>query len=130
MIPQGLRIFLAVEPIDMRRSIDGLIAAVAERLKQDAKAERALYAFTNARRDRIKVLWRVKSGWSLLYTRLDEGHRARLPPVPAGAVSLAVDPATLAALLDGVKKQSTTREIVREARSKVQISSPDSMAAR
>lgn len=30
MIPGGLRIFVATQPIDMRCSIDGLVAAVAE----------------------------------------------------------------------------------------------------
>ncbi len=64
--------FVAVEPIDMRRSIDGLVLAVTERLQQDAKVERALYAFANARRDRVKIIWRTSTGWCLLYTRLVE----------------------------------------------------------
>jgi hypothetical protein len=38
----------------MRCSIDGLVAAVAERLKQDAAAARVVYAFANARADRAK----------------------------------------------------------------------------
>ena len=46
----------------MRRSIDGLVLAVTERLQQDAKVERALYAFANARRDRVKIIWRTSTG--------------------------------------------------------------------
>lgn len=130
MIPAGLRIFVAVEPIDMRRSIDGLVAAVAERLKQDAKTERALYAFTNARRDRVKVVWRNANGWCLLYARLDEGYRATLPSGDAGAPSIAIDARALAAILDGAKKRPTAREIVREARAKVTISAPMSTSGR
>jgi transposase len=130
MIPAGLRMFVAVEPIDMRRSIDGLVLAVSERLRQDAKAERALYAFANARRDRVKIIWRTTTGWCLLYTRLDAGHRVPLPAAPAGAVSVAVDARSLAAILDGVKRRPTTREVVREARTKAQITSPTSTAAR
>ena len=79
MIPGGLRIFVAVEPIDMRCSIDGLVAAVAARLKQDAAVERALYVFANARGDRCKMVWRNKNCWSLLYTRFDAGVFVLLP---------------------------------------------------
>lgn len=129
MIPGGLKILLAVEPIDMRRSIDGLVAAVAERLKKDAAADRALYVFANLRRDRVKVLWRDATGWCLLYKRL-EGARATLPEVPEGAVSISVDARVLASILDGTKKHPTVREIVREAREKVAATTPISRAHR
>lgn len=127
MIPGGLKIMLAVEPIDMRRSIDGLIVAVAERLKKDAAAERALYVFANLRRDRIKILWRDATGWCLLYKRL-EGARATLPEIEAGAVSVHVDARTLASILDGTKLRPTAREVVREAREKVAALAPISKA--
>lgn len=129
MIPGGLRIFVAVEPIDMRCSIDGLVAAVAARLKQDAAVERALYVFANARGDRAKMVWRNKNCWSLLYTRFDTGFRVLLPE-SKGAASVSVDGRTLAAILDGVKKRPTAREVVKEARARVQISSPMSRTER
>lgn len=121
MIPGGLCIYLAVLPIDMRRSIDGLIVAVTERFAKDAKVERALWVFANAARDRVKVLWRDRTGWCLLYKRL-EAHRVILPPSTPGAASIVVDARTLSALLDGVARhrvRPTTRDIVREAREKV-----------
>lgn len=127
MIPGGLRIYLAVLPIDMRRSIDGLIVAVRERLAQDAAAERALWVFANAQRDRVKVLWRDLTGWCLLYKRLDKNRVVLPASIPEGAASIVVDARTLAALLDGVarhKVKPTTRDIVKEARAKVQISAP------
>jgi transposase len=123
MIPAGLRIFAAVEPIDMRRSIDGLVAAVAERFKQDARVERALWVFANTRRDRVKVLWHDRTGWCLLYKRL-ERHRTTLPTPPDGGSSALIDARALAAILDGVKQRATARELVREAREKVSISAP------
>jgi transposase len=126
MIPSGLRIFVAIEPIDMRCSIDGLVAAVAARLKKDAAAERAIFVFVNARRDRAKMVWRNHHLWSLLYTRLDVGYRVLLPKVKDGTLSAVVDARTLAAILDGAKKRPTTHEIVKEARARVSISSPTS----
>lgn len=130
MIPTGLRILVAVEPIDMRRSIDGLVAAVTERLKQDPATERALYVFANARRDRAKMVWRNSHGWCLLYTRLDAGFRVTLPATKEGIASVVVDARTLSTILDGAKKRATTREIVREARAKALISSPTSTRTR
>lgn len=129
MIPGGLQIFLAVQPIDMRRSIDGLLVAVKERLEKDALAERGLYVFANAQQDRVKVLWRTRTSWCLLYARLD-GHRVVLPsPIPNGATNIVIDARTLSALLDGVARsrtKPTTRDIVKEAREKVQIRAPTS----
>ncbi len=124
MIPAGLRIVVALAPIDMRRSIDGLVAAVADRFQQDAAVGRVVYAFANARKDRAKLLWRTEHQWCLLYTRLDAGYRVTLPVAKDGVASVSVDARQLAAILDGAKKRATTREIVREARAKVSISSP------
>src|SRR5688500_9169426 len=125
-----MRIFVALEPIDMRCSIDGLVAAVSDRLKKDAMVERALFVFANARRDRAKMVWRNKNCWCLLYTRLDAGYRVTLPETKDGTVSVVVDARTLTAILDGTKKRPTARGVVREARARVQISSPTSTTAR
>jgi len=130
MIPGGLRILVALEPIDMRCSIDGLVAAVASRLKQDAAVERAVYVFANSKRDRAKLVWRTAHQWCLLYTRLDAGVRVVLPTAPGGVTSVAVDARALAAILDGTKRSATPREIVREARARVSISSPTSTSTR
>lgn len=130
MIPGGLRIFVAVEPVDMRRSIDGLVATVQERLGKDAKAERALFVFANARRDRAKMVWRTRNSWSLLYMRLDAGYRVVLPSAAVGDASVVVDARELAAILDGAKTRPTERDVVREARARVSISTPTSTTAR
>ena len=130
MIPAGLRIVVALAPMDMRRSIDGLAAAVADRLHQDAAVARVVYAFANTRRDRAKLIWRTEHQWCLLYTRLDAGYRVTLPVAQDGVASVSVDARQLAAILDGAKKRATTRETVREARAKVSISSPSSSTRR
>jgi transposase len=130
MIPAGLRILVATQPIDMRRSIDGLVAAVAERLSQDAAVERVIYVFTNAGKDRAKLVWRNAHQWCLFYTKLDVGYRVTIPIAHDGIASVSVDARALAAILDGTKKRATAREVVREARAKVQISSPTSTRKR
>ena len=53
--PGALRVFLAVEPADMRKSFNGLFALAVDQLKEDP-AQGALFVFTNRRRNRIKLL--------------------------------------------------------------------------
>ena len=118
MIPSNLRVLLATSPVDMRRSFDGLARLVVDALGEDPRASNALFVFVNHKRDRLKVLWRDATGWCLLYKRLDENVVALPEHVPDGVVSVDVDAAALARLLDGVKPQrrETDREIARMSR--------------
>lgn len=99
MIPAHVRIFLCTEPLDMRRSFDGLALAARERLGKDPR-EGGLFAFVNKRSNRLKVLWFDRNGYCLLYKRL---HRAlfRLPEA-GGSVVLQINGTALATLLEGV----------------------------
>lgn len=71
-LPPSVRIFVAREPADMRKAFDGLSALVASMLRQDPLSGH-LFCFFNKRRDRIKVLWWDRSGYTLLYHRLEKG---------------------------------------------------------
>lgn len=53
--PASLRVFIALEPCDMRAGINTLHALVADKLKEEARGG-ALFVFTNKRRRLIKVL--------------------------------------------------------------------------
>ena len=57
----SLRVFVALEPCDMRKSFNGLEALVANRLKECVK-DGALFLFTNKKRNRLKVLYWDGSG--------------------------------------------------------------------
>jgi transposase len=52
----GLKVWVALEPCDLRKSFNGLAGLVGERLKEDLKAG-GLFVFTNRRRTRLKVLY-------------------------------------------------------------------------
>lgn len=61
----SLKVFVAVEPCDMRRSFNGLHDAVSNQLMEDPKSG-SLYAFTNKRRSLLKILYWDGSGlWVL-----------------------------------------------------------------
>ena len=126
MIPAKGRVLLAVEPCDMRRWIEGLRKTVAERFGEDATS--SMYVFANGKRDRVKILWHTPTGWFVLYKQLDK-RRVRLPTVAEGARSIVIDKTTLTLLLDGVPSRGarpTSREIAREARRKVGLSTTKS----
>ncbi len=103
----GVRVFLATEPVDLRRGHDGLCALVRSRYDRDPY-DGSLFVFVGRRGDRIKVLYWDRGGFMLLYKRLERG-RFKIPPVPTNATSVALDAASLAMLLDGVDLASVRR---------------------
>jgi len=101
MIPRGVRIFVCTEPQDMRRSFDGLSLAVREVLGDDPQ-NGALFVFVNKRSNRLKCLWWDRTGYCLLYKRLDRA-RFRLPSsVDVGSSRVSICGTELARILEGV----------------------------
>jgi transposase len=68
-----LRVWLYGEPVDMRKSFDGLYALARHGLKQDP-LQGALFAFVNRRGTQIKVLYFDRSGWCVWAKRLEAGR--------------------------------------------------------
>jgi transposase len=101
MIPAGVEIYLALEPVDMRLSFDRLSGLAKERIGYEARSG-ALFVFFGRRRDSLKVLFFDGSGMCIFYKRLDRGS-FKIPEAPrADARHVEVDDATLEALLDGI----------------------------
>lgn len=117
-MPTGMKVMLAVEPVHMRLSFDGLASLVTERFGSDPRTERMMFVFLNRQRTALKVLWRDRKGWFILARRLDE-HVLVLPRnIPEGARSVAVDTRTLALLMEGVEvvRRETRRDVAHAAR--------------
>lgn len=105
-LPSTTRIFLAVEPADMRKGFDGLSQLVRDRIAQDPLSGH-LYVFRNRRRDRIKVLYWDRDGLALWYKRLEKGT-FRFPEAVDGRVE--VTPAEIAAILEGIDLRQARRQ--------------------
>ena len=67
------QVYLCREPVDFRRSLDGLVAIVVSEFKADPYKP-ALFAFTNRYRDRVRLLYWDRTGFALWYKRLEEHH--------------------------------------------------------
>lgn len=98
----ALRIFLATEPVDLRKSFNGLYEVVLNRLKEDP-CSGALFVFTNKRRNRIKTLYWDGTGLWVMIKRLEKGCFSWPQDVPDGDDGkLKLTPEALVLLLDGV----------------------------
>lgn len=98
LTPPGVKVYLAVEPASLAKSIDGLAAEVERRFGEDAMGGH-VYAFVNRAGNGAKLLFWSNGGFVCVYKRLERG-RYRLPAT--GAARVAMTPAELAALLDGI----------------------------
>lgn len=54
--PHSVRIFVAVQPVDMRKQFNGLWSAASEQLQEDPKRG-AVFCFINKERTRLKLLY-------------------------------------------------------------------------
>jgi transposase len=68
----SLRIYLCLEPTDMRKSFNGLYAIAKHELRRNPM-DGNLFVFANRRRDRIKLLYWDGTGFWVLAKRLEKG---------------------------------------------------------
>lgn len=115
MVPvDGLQVYLARGPTDMRKSIDGLAAIVSQVFALDPFSP-SLFVFCNRKRDKLKILFWDHNGFWLYYRRLERG-RFKWPQGPA-TETLAISRRQLQWLLDGLsidQQQAHVRVSVRQ----------------
>ena len=97
----ALRIFVALEPQDMRKSFGGLsdlaIGHLNETLSKDA-----LFVFTNKRRTRVKLLYFDGTGLWVSAKRLEAGTFSWPKASKADQSKMTLSAEALGLLLDGV----------------------------
>jgi transposase len=99
--PGSLKVFVALEPCDMRKGFNGLYAAVSERLGEDPRSG-ALFVFSNRRHTRIKIIYWDGTGLWLLIKRLEEGTFSWPKGIEPGMTKLKLTPQAFSMLTDGV----------------------------
>ncbi len=97
----SLKVYLAIEPCDMRKSFDGLSVQVREHLKSNPLSG-AAYLFTNKKRSLLKVLYWDGSGLWVLSKRLEKGRFSWPSGVDARNGRIKLTPTALSMLTDGV----------------------------
>ena len=101
------RIFFYTQPVDMRRSFDGLQGLIAQSFRHDVLSGH-LFVFRNRRGDRLKLLYWDRDGLAIWYKRLERGV-FRMPPLAGDAQSVEIDARDWALILQGIDPQSARR---------------------
>ena len=117
-LPLPVRVYLCLEPTDMRRSFDGLCRMVRDFVGADPLSG-DLFVFRSKRGDRVKLLYWLGDGLAIWYRRLEEGTFV-FPKLAAssglswsraiGTQGLEIRANDLAMLLDGVDLASVKRQ--------------------
>jgi transposase len=75
--PPTVQVYIAREPVDMRKSYDGLSGCVEQILHTDPLSGH-LFVFFNRRRNQVKILVWDRTGYCIYCKRLEQG-RFKLP---------------------------------------------------
>ncbi len=89
LLPDELKIYLRLEPTDMRKSIDTLAIVVSDILKLDPSSGH-LFLFRNRAGDKLKALYYEQNCFTLWYRRLERG-RFIFPKEKLGHIELSAE---------------------------------------
>ena len=103
-----MRIFVAAEAVDLRRGFDGLAAATRSVMREEPESGH-LFVFLNRRRNRIKVLVWDRTGYLIVYKRLERGTFSLATAPAPGRRHVEVDAGELALLLEGIDLRGAVR---------------------
>ena len=107
-LPATVRIYVAAEPVDLRRGFDGLAAATRQIIREEPLSGH-LFCFLNRRANRLKILLWQPSGFLMLYKRLEHG-RFKLPQAPLpGRRHIEMESTDLALMMEGIDLRDARR---------------------
>jgi transposase len=108
-LPASVRIYVAASAVDLRRGIDGLSALTRSIIGEEPLSGH-VFVFLNRRGNSVKLLVWDRSGYLLLYKRLERGS-FKIPTKPAaGKKCVELDPGELALMLEGLDLRGARRQ--------------------
>lgn len=99
-----VHVWLATEPVDMRRSFDGLAEHVRAFLGHDPLSG-SMFVFRNRAGHMLKILWWDDNGLAIYYKRLERGT-FQFPRTDDRTRAVTIDRAALMRLLRGMKSEA------------------------
>ncbi|WP_373003884.1 IS66 family insertion sequence element accessory protein TnpB [Hyphomonas sp.] len=104
----SLKVYVALEPCDLRKSFNGLWTVVSEQLKLDPRSG-AIFVFANRRRNRLKILYWDGTGVWVMAKRLEEGTFSWPKSAQSDTKKINLTPEALAMLTDGIELRAGGR---------------------
>jgi transposase len=101
LLPRAVRIYLAMQPIPLNRSFDGLSNEVRQVLRQDPLSGH-VFVFLNRRRTMAKLLLWTRGGFTIVHKRLEKGTFGAVREA-RGETHVEIDVHELSMLLEGVE---------------------------
>ena len=100
-LPPSVRIFAAVEPVDARKSFDGLAAVVRDSLGGDPMTGH-MFFFLNRRGDMAQILFWDRTGFVVMRKRLEAGTFRLIRNADGNKSTVEIDAAELGLMLEGI----------------------------
>jgi transposase len=104
--PTNVRLYLATQPVDLRRSYDGLSALVDGTFGKRAMSG-DLFIFMNRRANQVRILFWERDGYVIMMKRLEAGTFRRKST--EGEELVEIDAGELAMLLEGIDAPTIKR---------------------
>lgn len=106
--PPSVRVYVAAQPIDLRKSFDGLSAAVAARFGQDPLGGH-LFVFWNRRGNQVRILFWDRTGYVIIGKKLARGRFHLVREVASGVTHIEIESAELGLMLEGIDLAKAVR---------------------
>jgi transposase len=101
LLPRAVKVYVAREPANLRKSFEGLSNEVRSVLARDPLSGH-LFLFLNRRATQVKLLMWTRGGFTIVHKRLERGRFAFPAAVTSEARSVEIDAHELAMLLEGL----------------------------
>lgn len=101
LLPRAVRVYVAMQPVSLRRSFDGLSNEVRAVLGRDPLSGH-VFVFLNRRKNQVKLLVWTRGGFTIIHKRLERGTFAFAQRVTSEVQSVEIDAHELSMLLEGI----------------------------
>ena len=101
LFPRAVKIYVAVQPVNLRKSFDGLSAEVRSVLLQDPLSGH-VFVFLNRRRTMMKLLLWTRGGFTIVHKRLERGTFTFFKQIAGDVAQVEIDAHELSMLLEGI----------------------------
>ena len=107
-LPTNVKLFMATQPVDFRKSFDGLASVVEHHLGHVPHSGH-VFVFLNKRANQVRLLFWDDDGFCLVCKRLEMGTFRRRESCRADSPGVEINTAELVLLLEGIDVSSMRR---------------------
>ena len=108
LLPGSVKVYVATQPVSLRKSFDGLSNEARVALSQDPLSGH-LFVFINRRRTMVKLLVWTRGGFTIVHKRLERGTFGRVFRADEERSHVEIDVHELSMLLEGIEPITARR---------------------